>query len=432
MEFETFLLIIHVNPLTNNIIVGIIILILLLFLSALISGSEVAFFSLDTETIKKLQKKSSKKGKKVIKLLSNPNKLLATILISNNFVNIGIVILSAFISKDLFSFDSHLEEFIYETIVITFLILLFGEVIPKVYANIFNEAFAQFMAIPMVWLEKIFWPLSYLLINSSFIVNKLLKFTSKDVFSIDDLWKAIEISENFAEKNMLKSIVQLEKSDVKKIMVPRVDVVLIDYDSDFGEVKQIIKNSGFTRYPVYKNNLDNIKGILVAKDLIKFIKKENTFKWQQFLRPPFFIPESKKIDDLLVEFRKRKTHLAIVTDEYGGFSGIITLEDVLEEIFGEIIDEYDEKETGYKKLSDDTYEFEGKFLIQDFYKVMNIQANILDDKKGSAETLAGLLLEIKGDFPRKDEVFIIDDYEFKVKDISERQIKKIIIKKYRK
>ncbi len=430
MEVESYLfLAIHINPLTNSLLIKLFVLLLLLLSSALISGSEVAFFSLDPEKIKSLQKQGEKKGKQIIKLLSNPNKLLATILISNNFVNIGIVILSAFISNELFVFDSALEEFIYETVIVTFLILLFGEVIPKVYANIFNVSFALFMVYPMLWLEKIFSPLAYFLISSSTVVNKILKFNEKDSFSIEDLSKAIEISQNFDEKKMLTSIVQLEKSDVKKIMVPRVDVVAIDYNMDFEQVKKIIKESGFSRYPVYKDNLDNIVGILVAKDLINFIDQPADFRWQRYIREPFFVPESKKIDDLLVEFQKLKTHMAIVTDEYGGFSGIITLEDVLEEIFGEIVDEYDEIEVGYKKLHDGSYEFDGKFLIQDFYRVMNIQKPIFEENKGSAETLAGLLLEIKGDFPQKGEKFIIGDYEFKVAEMTERHIEKIIIKK---
>ncbi len=430
MEVESYIFLsIHLNPLSNSLVIRFIVLIILLLSSALISGSEVAFFSLDPEKIKSLQKQGEKKGKLIIKLLSNPNKLLATILISNNFVNIGIVILSAFISKDLFMFDSPLEEFLYETVIVTFLILLFGEVIPKVYANIYNTPFALFMAYPMFLLQKTFSPLSYFLINSSAVVNKILKFTDKESFSIDDLSKAIEISQNFEEKKMLTSIVQLEKSDVKKIMVPRVDVVAIDYDSDFDTVKKIIKESGYSRYPVYQENLDNIVGILVAKDLITFIDKPKSFNWQKYIREPFFVPESKKIDDLLVEFQKLKTHMAIVTDEYGGFSGIITLEDVLEEIFGEIVDEYDEIEVGYKKLHDGSYEFDGKFLIQDFYRVMGIQKPVFEEKKGTAETLAGLLLEIKGDFPQKGEKFIIGEYEFKVAEVTERHIEKIIIKR---
>ncbi len=420
---------IHINPITEPLLLDFFILIILLLCSALISGSEVAFFSLDPEKIKTLKEHSNKKGKIIIKLLSNPNRLLASILISNNFINIGIVILSAFISKGLFRFDSALEEFIYETVIVTFLILLFGEVIPKVYANIFNDSFALAMAYPMAIIEKSLRPLSFFLINSSFVINKILKFHDKNPFSIDDLSKAIEISQNFDEKKMLTSIVQLEKSDVKKIMVPRVDVVAIDYFSDFETIKSIIKESGFSRYPVYKENLDNIIGILVAKDLITFINKPQDFKWQKYIREPFFVPESKKIDDLLIEFQKLKTHIAVVIDEYGGFSGIITLEDVLEEIFGEIVDEYDEVEMGYKKLHDGTYEFDGKFLIQDFYRVMNIQKPIFEEQKGSAETLAGLLLEVKGDFPQKNEKFIFGDYELKVAELTERHIEKIIIRK---
>ncbi len=429
MEAESALLFIHTNPVDWATSLQLSIFVILLIASALISGSEVAFFSLEPETIERMQNAGDKKSKTIIKLLSNPNKLLATILISNNFVNIGIVILSAFISEKLFVFDTDLQKFIFEVVVVTFLILLFGEVIPKVYANIFNEHFASFMVYPMLILQKLFAPLSAFMINSSAVVNKLLKFKDKEELSLEDLSKAIEISENFDEKEMLTGIVQMEKSDVKKIMVPRVDVTAIAYNSSFAKVKQTIRETGFSRYPVYKDNLDNIVGILVAKDLIRFIDKDDDFHWQKYLREPFFIPESKKIDDLLEDFQRLKTHIAIVTDEYGGFSGIITLEDVLEEIFGDIMDEYDEVDQGYRKLHDGSYEFDGKFLIQDFYRVMDISTDIFEQFKGNSETLAGLILEIKGEFPQKGEKLLIGDYEFVVAEMTERHIEKIIVRK---
>ncbi len=419
---------IHINPLNTKILVELLVFVLLLSMSALISGSEVAFFSLSPVDIESYRKQKSKVASLIVKLIDKPDLLLATILISNNFVNIGIVILSAFISQDLFVFEVEWQRFVFEVVIVTFLILLFGEVIPKVYANTFNKSFAQLMAYPIFVLEKLFQPLSKFLIGSSNIVSKVVQ--PRDKLSLEDISKAIDITAGVSdEKKILKEIVKFGSVDVKEIMTPRVDVSAIDYDSKFSQVKETIAECGYSRYPVYQERLDNIKGILVAKDLIAHLHKGDNFHWQALIREPFFVPESMKIDDLLQQFRQKKTHMAIVIDEYGGFSGIVTLEDVLEEIVGEIKDEYDDEELGYRLLPDGSYEFDGKFLLKDFYRVMNLTDEVFDELKGDAETLAGLILEIKGDFPKKGEKFVIGGFEFEILDLDQRHITKIKVKK---
>jgi gliding motility-associated protein GldE len=263
--------------------------------------------------------------------------------------------------------------------------------------------------------------------KTSNLISKVIKPSIK--VSLDDISAAIDIADGVSEeRKILREIVKFGTVDAKEIMTPRVDVVAMEYSMKFSEVKQIISDSGYSRYPVYQERLDNIKGILVAKDLIAHLDKDDSFKWQELIREPFFVPESMKIDKLLEQFQQKKTHMAIVIDEYGGFSGIVTLEDVLEEIVGEIQDEYDEEEPGYRKLSDGSYEFEGKFLINDFYKVMNLNEEIFDDIKGDAETLAGMILEIKGEFPKKGEKFKIHDFEFEVLDVDSRHITKIKVR----
>ncbi len=421
----------EILSITNaRLIIEIFFFFLLLLSSALISGSEVAFFSLLPQDIEQFKKSAAhnKISFIIIKLLKAPDKLLATILISNNFVNIGIVILSTFIINELFYFPVEWQRFLFEVVIVTFLILLFGEVIPKVYANTYNKTFAQLMAYPLYILNKILSPVSSFLLGSSAVISKIVK--PKDKFSLEDISKAIDITSGVhEEKKIIKEIIRFGSVDVKEIMTPRVDVVAIDYDMKFSEVKQKIAQSGFSRYPVFKERLDNIVGILVAKDLIAHLHKDDSFNWQALIRKPLFVPETMKIDDLFELFQQKKTHLAIVIDEYGGFSGIVTLEDVLEEIVGDITDEHDKTASGYKKLPDGSYEFDGKFLINDFYRVFNINEEIFDQLKGDAETLAGLLLEIKGDFPKKGEKFVIKGFEFQVLDVDKRHILKIKVRK---
>ena len=419
--------VIGLQPFTTGILVEFAIFLLLIASSALISGSEIAFFSLEPADLTAFRESENKKERLVIKLLEDPNKLLATILISNNFVNIGIVILSTFIISGLFVFQSELVQFVFEAVIVTFLILLFGEIIPKVYANSFNKSFALFMVYPMSILQKLFSPLSWFLMSVSSLVQKL--FPQRTNLSLEDISKAIEITDGVSEeKQILKEIVKFGNVDVKEIMTPRVDVVALKYSLTFWQVKEIIAESGYSRYPVYGEKLDEIKGILVAKDLIAFLNEGESFGWQKYIREPYFVPETKKIDDLLEEFRQKKIHMAIVIDEYGGFSGIITLEDIMEEIVGEIVDENDEEDLGYKILGKGEYQFDGKFLIKDFYRVFGLDDEIFDKVKGDAETLAGLLLELKGDFPEKGEKFRYDGFEFEVLEVDERHIVSVKVK----
>ncbi len=392
----------------------------------MVSGSEVAYFSLTPDIIEDLENGTSKKEKKVVRLINNPNKLLATILITNNFVNIAIVVLATHLTGTLIDFNGNtLLKFLIEAVVVTFIILLFGEIIPKIYANKLKKSFALAMALPLSTLEKVFYPLVVILEKSTNIVNKRLKNTN--ALSMSDLSDAIDItaSESQNEKKILKNVVTLNTIEVRNIMTPRVDVVNLSIDNKFSVVKKIINQSGFSRIPVFEDELDKIVGILYIKDLIPFLKKDNYFEWQKYIRQPYFIPENKKIDDLLQEFRNLKTHLAIVSDEYGGFSGIVTLEDVIEEIVGEINDEFDVEENMYSKISDNQSTMEGKLLLKDFQRLANLDDDYFDDENSDAETIAGLLLNIIGDFPKPQQKIKYKDIEFEVIKINNRRIVKV-------
>ncbi|MDH3382123.1 MAG: gliding motility-associated protein GldE [Flavobacteriaceae bacterium] len=410
-------------------IVGGITIIILLILSALISGSEVAFFSLSPSNINKLKESNNKHDITIVKLIEKPEKLLATILIANNFINVGIVILSSFLTNYIFDFaDSPVLGFIIQVVLITFLLLTFGEILPKVYATQRALSLSKFMAYPFAILLKIFNPISTLLISATNIVNK--KFANKKPnISLNDLSEALDLTSNELkeEEKILKGIVNFTNIDVKEIMVSRLYVQSINIKTEFSKLLGIIVESGFSRIPVYENSFDNIKGVLYIKDLLPYINKGNSFSWQSFIRSPYFIPETKKINDLLEDFQLRKIHMAIVIDEYGGTSGIITLEDILEEIVGEINDELDEVEKSHTQIDENNYIFEGKTQINDFYKILDIQENIFDNIKGDADTLAGLILEITGKLPKKHEVIDHKYFKFKVKSADERKIKQIYV-----
>ena len=413
-----------------KIILELLLLLFLLFSSALISGSEVAFFSFSPNNILTLKNNKAKTNNKIIKLIENPERLLATILITNNFVNIGIIILSTFITASLINF-SEIEwlKFVIEAVVITFIILLFGEIIPKVYANQYNIRFAKIMAYPLFYLTKILFPFSSILMKSTFIVSKL--FMKKEKMSIKDISDAIDIASDniITEKEMLKGAVKFGKTEVKEIMTPRIDVVSIEIKEKFSKVKQIIMESGFSRIPIFENSLDNILGVLYVKDLIKYIDKNADFNWNKLLKKPYFIPETKKIDDLLQEFRNKKIHIALVSDEYGGISGIISLEDVLEEIIGEIQDEFDGKDENYKIINENIFIFEGKFPLKDFYKIIKINENFFDEIKSDSETIAGVVLNIVGEFPKKGARIRYKNLIFSIEAIDKRRIREIKIEK---
>lgn len=418
-----------VNPLDIASIISIIIILILLAFSALISGSEIAYFSLSPNELNNFKESNNRNDNLVQELISKPEKLLATILITNNFVNVGIVISSTFLFSNIFNFSQlPVTGFLIQVVLITFLLLLFGEIIPKVYASQFASRFAVFMAYPIFILEKVFGPVSLLLTSSTSFINKHFQKTSN--ISIDDLSDALDITENqiTEDKKILKGIVRFGNIDVKEIMKSRLDVTAVDFTMGFNKIISLIIETGYSRIPVYENNFDNIKGILYIKDLLPHLKKDNSFKWQKLLRKAYFIPETKKINDLLEEFQSKKNHMAIVVDEYGGTSGIITLEDIIEEIVGEINDEVDDENINYQKIDDNNYIFEGKTLLNDFYKILDCQDEVFDDIKGDSETLAGLILEYKGEIPFKNEVFKIKNFTLTVKSVDNRRIKQIGVK----
>ena len=419
------------NPDLISIIVALVILLLLLACSALVSGSEVAFFSLKPIDIEELEKDSNKGAKTVLDLLEKPKHLLATILIANNFVNVSVIILSSYISNQLFpegSIDIRLKLVI-DIAIITFIILLFGEVIPKVYASKNSRRVAMLMGPPLNRIGKTF-PFSYMargLVSGTSVISNLGKRKSISVSS-GDLEQAIELTKEVEgkeeEHKILEGIVKFGKTDVKQIMKSRVDVVAFDIEDTYESVYEKILECGHSRIPVIKDSFDQIKGILYIKDLIPFIDTGNK-EWQNLLREPYYVPETKKIDDLLKSFQERKMHMAIVVDEYGGTSGIITLEDVMEEIVGDISEEFDEEDLNYSKLDDQTYIFEGKMPLIDFYKVLGIDGELFEEAKGESDTLAGFIIEQAGKILVKNERIVFENYTLIVESADKRKLKRI-------
>ncbi len=407
-------------------IIELVIFVILIIMSALVSGSEVAFFSLTPKNLEALKNSPQKSHIRVLRLLEKSDYLLATILISNNFINITIVVLSTYITATMIEFhNNEALKFAFEAILVTFIILLFGEIIPKIYANKYKMQFASFMANPLVFAGKIFYPLSSLLVKYSNIVNK--KMQKKQTIAMSDLSYAIDITSGQSqnEKKILKNVVNFSNTEAREIMTPRVDVVTVDYNDKLSAIKKIISENEFSRLPVIKDSLDNIVGILYIKDLVRILNKDNYFDWQKNIKQAYFVPENKKIDDLLQEFRDKKIHIAVVSDEYGGFSGIITLEDIIEEIVGEISDEFDLPEDLITKIADNKYIVEGKLLLNDFSKYFNLSEDFFDEIKGDVETIAGLLLEMNGDFPRRGQTLVYKNIDFTVSEINNRRIVKV-------
>jgi len=412
---------------TTGAMIGIVVVIFLLFCSAMISGSEVAFFSLGPQNLKVLKEQSTRKEQLVLTLLEKPERLLASILITNNFINVGIVIIASFVTGTLFNFSGSAGlGFIFRVIIITFLLLLFGEIIPKVYANRFAPRFARRMATSLVILDRLFQPLIFILIKSTGLVNRRLARKGQNI-SMDDLSEALDLTTGVVkdEKEMLEGIVRFSNLEVSEIMKPRTDVTTVDIQTDLNTLIRVIINSGYSRIPVYEETSDNLKGILYVKDLLPHINKDQQYRWQELIREPFFVPETKKINDLLKEFQQKKIHMAIVVDEYGGTEGIVTMEDILEEVVGEIIDESDEAEEFYRRIDSRTTIFDGKTLLNDFYKVTELDDELFDSVKGDAETVAGLILELKGGFPRINDVIHCKGMEFTVMLMDKRRIKEI-------
>ncbi|MDB0038076.1 gliding motility-associated protein GldE [Polaribacter sp.] len=406
-------------------------LIILLISSALISGTEVAFFSISQVDIDDLSSKNE--NDTVVKLLQKPKKLLATILITNNFINILIVLLFASLGEQLledfnYSIFGIKVRFLIEVVLVTFLILLFGEVLPKVYASRKAVRFASFMSKPVQVLNTFLTPLSYPLINLTNIVEKSLG-NKSNIFSVETLSQALELTSKGAttkdEQKILEGIVSFGNTETVQIMKPRIDIFALSDDETYEAVLDKILKNGYSRNPVYNENIDTIIGVLYAKDLLAHLNKE-TFKWQRLLRDPLFVPENKKLDDLLSEFQEKKNHLAIVVDEYGGTSGLVTLEDVIEEIVGDINDEFDEDDLSYSKIDEDNYIFEGKTTIKDFCKVLGDEDEALfEEEKGESETLAGFILEISGKFPKRGEKINFKKYTFTIEALDNKRIKQV-------
>lgn len=425
----TFLVTNFIESFNIWLLVSLATLFLLLILSALISGAEVAFFSLSkaslTNTI------DSNKQKIVDDLLENPQKLLATILISNNFINILVVLIFAYIGEIIFTnITSDLLKFLIEVILVTFLILLFGEVLPKVYATRNSLKFAIFMAVPLKVLNSLLSVISLPLMSITNNIEAKLG-RKKSNLSVEKLSQALELTSDEAttkdEQKILQGIVSFGNTETGQIMTPRIDVFALSSSEPYNVIIDKIVTKGFSRNPVYNENTDDIIGVLYAKDLLPHLNKKD-FKWQELIREPYFVPENKKLDDLLKEFQEKKNHLAIVVDEYGGTSGVITLEDVIEEIVGDINDEFDDDDISYSKLDANNFVFDGKTNLKDFYKILEIQeTEVFDNNKGESETIAGFILEICGRFPKKNEVIKFKPYTFKIESMDKKRIKQIKI-----
>jgi putative hemolysin len=407
----------------------VLVIFILLFFSALFSAAQVAFFSLSPADLNRIKQSSTRRDLVIIELLDNPKKLLATLLITDNMLNVSIIIITSLIH--FFDYHSHiLLGFTIQVVLITFIIVLFAEVIPKVYSTKHNVKVLRIMVFPIYALNKFFSPFSYILVSSTKIIEKRLKRKSYNV-NIDELTHAIDITSDGTthedEKKILKGIVKFGNIDVKQIMKSRIDCVAFEDGTKFKALLSGILESGYSRIPIYKEDFDSVIGIIYIKDLLAHLDENDDFEWQKLMRPPYFVPESKRINDLLQEFQKKKIHLAIVVDEYGGSSGIVTLEDILEEIVGEINDEFDDDELIYSKLDDSNFVFEGKTLINDICRVLNIDRKVFVQVEGDSDTLAGLVLELKGNIPVNGEVLEHNGFRFTVEAVDKRRIKRVKI-----
>lgn len=411
-----------------NLIIGFVGIFILLFLSAIVSGAEVALFSLSQKDIDEALQENVSKGKIISNLLDKPKKLLATLLVANNFFNIGVVILFSFIGQNIFAnISSPVLKFILEIIVVTFLILLFGEVLPKVYASRNNIKFAKRIAYPMAFLDTILSPISLPMRRVTlYLHNKLGK--QKNNFSINQLSQALELTDSEGtsseEQKILEGIVSFGNTDTKQVMSPRIDIFALEISESFSGIYPKIIEKGFSRIPVYRDNIDQIEGVLFVKDLLPHIDKEE-FDWTTLIREAFFVPENKKLDNLLKDFQSLKSHLAIVVDEYGGTSGLVSLEDVIEEIVGDISDEFDDENLNYSQIDEKNFLFEGKINLKDFYRIIDVDEDVFESKKGEAETLAGFILEILGNFPKKDQKVTFANCVFTIETVDKKRVKQI-------
>jgi len=412
-----------------SVVSGFALLFLLLICSGLISGAEVALFSLTRTDIEEALEDNSKRIQIIAKLLERPKKLLATILVSNNFINIAIVILFAYLGGNMFdSITSPALKFTLEVIIVTFLILLFGEILPKIYASRNKLKFVSFMAYPLRVLDVLLTPISMPMRGVTLAIHKKLG-KQKSNLSVDQLSQALELTSEDdttkEEQKILQGIVSFGNTDTKQVMRPRIDIFALNIEQKYAEIMPEIIANGYSRIPVYRDNIDTIEGILYVKDLLPYIDRKQ-FDWSSLLREPFFVPENKKLDDLMAEFQEKKVHLAVVVDEYGGTSGLISLEDIIEEIVGDISDEFDDDDLMYSKLDENNYVFEGKTALKDFYKVIKIEDDtVFEDHKGEAETIAGFVLEISKSFPKLNSKINFENYVFTIEALDKKRIKRI-------
>lgn len=416
------------ETINTDLVFGIFGIIFLLFTSAMVSAAEVALFSLTSKDLNVMSGEDASKANLISKLLQRPKKLLATILVTNNFSHIGVVIIFSFVGDAVFSgISSPILKFIVEVILITFLILLFGEVLPKIYASRNNIKFSKFIAFPIAVLDKLLSPVSYpMRMLTRYLHKKFGKLKSN--ISVNQLSQALELTStedtSTEEQKILEGIVSFGNTDTKQVMSPRIDIFAIEITESFSEIYPKIIDKGYSRIPVYRESIDYIEGILFIKDLLPHIHKKE-YDWAKLIREPFFVPENKKLDDLLKDFQSMKSHLAIVVDEYGGTSGLVSLEDVIEEIVGDISDEFDDENINYSQLDDKNFLFDGKINLKDFYRIVDVDEDEFENNKGEAETLAGFILEILGNFPKKNQKIYFSNLWFTIETIDKKRIKQV-------
>ena len=431
LSIEQALSDISFNPISLGVVIAILITIILLGLSAFASASEIAYFSLSPSDLSELSEERTEQDKTINMLRDDSERTLATILITNNFVNVTIIMLCNYIFTSLVHFGekAYWLQFLIVTVLLTFLLLLFGEIIPKVYSREEPLAFCRRSVSGILFFRRLFWIFGSILLRSGFLASKVIK-NDQQILSVDELEHALELTDKNdikEEQKMLQGIVRFGDETVREVMTSRQDIVALNINSPFSDVLKSIVENNYSRIPVYQNNDDNIKGVLYIKDLLPHLAKPTSFKWQTLMRPPHFVPETKRLDDMMKDFKENKVHIAIVVDEFGGTSGLITLEDILEEIVGEINDEYDEEDTSYSKLNYNTYVFDGKTLLSDVTKILEVDDDYFSEIEGDADSLAGLLLEIKGDFPTMHERIEYRNFMFEILKVDGRRISKVKI-----
>ena len=431
LSIEQALSDISFNPISLGVAIAILITIVLLGLSAFASASEIAYFSLSPSDLSELSEERTEQDKAINMLRDDSERTLATILITNNFVNVTIIMLCNYIFTSLVYFGekAYWLQFLIVTVLLTFLLLLFGEIIPKVYSREIPLAFCRRSVNGILFFRRLFWVFESILLRSGFLASKVIK-NDQQMLSVDELEHALELTDKNdikEEQKMLQGIVRFGDETVREVMTSRQDIVALNINSPFSDVLKSIIENNYSRIPVYQNNDDNIKGVLYIKDLLPHLAKPTSFKWQTLMRPPHFVPETKRLDDMMKDFKENKVHIAIVVDEFGGTSGLITLEDILEEIVGEINDEYDEEDTSYSKLNYNTYVFDGKTLLSDVTKILEVDDDYFSEIEGDADSLAGLLLEIKGDFPTMHERIEYRNFMFEILKVDGRRISKVKI-----